>query len=128
MALKGISVNTLIINGDFTKVSGVERVEDAISFVLMFYGVRREYKEYFSTRFLYATVQQNTSLADPSLLLLRLKSLLNESIPEFSTEAVSFARSNTSRKTLELLLEYKYVSPETDREEFGFSANFLPFQ
>ena len=128
MAVKGITVlSPSTTDGHFKLTEGIPRVEQALNFVLMFYGVTREYKEYFTTRFLLSTVQRNSAVVDPSLILLQLKSLLNESIPEFRAENSSFNRANLDRKSLELMLEYLYVDPDTGEEVPQVQVKFIPF-
>jgi len=100
----------LSIDGKFLLTESVTRVELAIDFILGFSDVVRQYREYFSSAFFYRLVQKPMSkvMAERTLVLLRLESLIADSIPAVEVESTSVFRPITEdRKIVQFAMQYR---------------------
>jgi len=118
--VKGITYKLPISNtGAFAFTSGVSRMEAAIDFVISYWDVVREYKDFFSTLFLRAFLQtpsnENISVLRP-LIAERLATLFQNTVSEIDVEGASMKR-NTSRKEYEISLVYKFTGQAESRAE-----------
>lgn len=114
--VKGITYELSIgSKGEFSFSTGVNRMEKAVDFLIAFWDVRREYKDFFSTYFLRAYVQTNTNspltVLRP-LILDRFTRLLQEEVSEITVDSTRIDFSN-DRKVSMLNIAYSYTPEES---------------
>lgn len=126
--VKSIPHNLPIDNGKFKFYDGNDRIEAGVDFVMSYFTLVREYNEGFSTLFLRNLIQSPTSLifSAQSVFLLRLSSLLENSIPFLTVESTSFVPAvGGDRKFQELGLLYRNTEPAEVASEPSLFVRFI---